>query len=160
MQNFKKWILENSTEPVEEGFMKNLALGGALMGAGMGLGGMMNGNKTTDQSLNRNPDKFIQSSSETSPDASEFFNNKTSNDKSQPLNRNPAKAIQPSSETSPDASQWLDNSDEGLSWNDKIGYFTPVYQQDGSVIYRTKNGDYKRVESKFRIGNPKYVKVN
>ncbi|MEI8270270.1 MAG: hypothetical protein WCG45_02785 [bacterium] len=37
--NFKEW-LETQPEAIEEGWMKNLAVGGALLGAGMGLGRM------------------------------------------------------------------------------------------------------------------------
>lgn len=41
MENFKEW-LKKEDEKLEEGWMKNLAVGGALLGAGMGLGRMQN----------------------------------------------------------------------------------------------------------------------
>jgi hypothetical protein len=40
MKTFEEWIEENHPESVQEGWMKNVALGGALLGAGMGIGGM------------------------------------------------------------------------------------------------------------------------
>lgn len=43
MKTFEEWIKEEHPEALEEGWMKNLAVGGALLGAGMGVGGMMRG---------------------------------------------------------------------------------------------------------------------
>ena len=40
LKNFEEWIKDNHPEAIEEGWMKNLAVGGALLGAGMGLGRM------------------------------------------------------------------------------------------------------------------------
>ena len=48
LQKFEEWLKETHPESLEEGWMKNLAVGGALLGAGMGLGRMQNGQNTPD----------------------------------------------------------------------------------------------------------------
>ncbi len=70
MKKFEDWHKEK--ESLEEGLMRNLALGGAMLGAGMGVG-------CSDGTCKTNPTKSIPSSSVTSDDAKDYLQNPESN---------------------------------------------------------------------------------
>lgn len=91
MQSYKEWVSENHPESLDEGWGKNLAVGAAIMGAGMGLGRMTKSNPQ---------DKKINSYSVTSPAAASYLNNDSSDE------------INSYSTTYPAAASYLNNSDE------------------------------------------------
>lgn len=45
------------------------------------------------------------------------------------------------------------------SWNSEIGDFRVVKQQDGSIIYKTAKGNFKKVPSQFSSTGYKFVKI-
>lgn len=71
MLKFNDWLAKNHPETIEEGWMQNLALGGAMLGAGMGIGCSRENPEACK------PDK-IQSMSVTSPDAADYFSKSSS----------------------------------------------------------------------------------
>lgn len=88
MLTFIEWLDEN--HPVEEGWAKNLAIGGTMLAAGLGAGRYMT------PSANRPADQ-IPSSSVTSPDAVDYFGDEPHEDGS--------------SWTSPDADSYFGNTE-------------------------------------------------
>ena len=68
MSNFKHWLKEQHPEVLDEGWVKKLALGGALLGTGIGVG----------CSSEQPKDCKLQSSQITSPDAGDFIPNHSS----------------------------------------------------------------------------------
>lgn len=120
MQTFEEWLELNHPEILDESwrdFGKKVAIGGALLGAGMGLG------------RGTAPDDRIPSMSVTSPDATKFLpssqeeqpnqaSNKMDNTRFQNLikrldrkrierNKGTPKEIETFPDTSPDASNYL-----------------------------------------------------
>lgn len=123
MQTFEEWLELNHPEMLDESwrdFGKKVAIGGALLGAGMGLGRGTVPSRTDDR---------IPSMSVTSPNAANFLpssqeeqpnqaSNKMHNTRFQNLinrldrkrierNKGTPKEIKPFSDTSPDASNYL-----------------------------------------------------
>ncbi len=105
MKKFDEWLRERHSEHYEENWMRNLAMGGALLGAGMGIGASMKG----------------------------------------------AAPATPAPTTSAQA----DN--EG-HWNSEIGRYKAIPQADGSYIYQSQKGNFKRVPSKLS-GGFRFVRV-
>jgi len=74
--SFYKWLEENHPEDVQEGFLKNLAVGAAIAGAGA-FGGMKYSNSKApvrnDRNVSTKIDKEIKSTRATSDDAGGFL---------------------------------------------------------------------------------------
>lgn len=143
MKKFNEWLEAEHPEILEESWFKNLAMGGALVGAGLGIGHEASG-KDNDK---------ISSSSVTSPEAAEFFpskNFKKSNKNSinTPTNN--------SMKTSTNGSDYSNNS-SNYHWNSEIGRYKAIDNGDGTYTFQTKNGNYKRVKNV--LGQNKFIKI-
>lgn len=66
--------------------------------------------------------------------------------------------------TSPDAASYFTapagQTMSKYSWSSEIGKFTYSQDKDGSYIYHTKKGDFKRIPSKFNPTGYKFVRIN
>ena len=77
---------------------------------------------------------------------------------------NNVQAASTNSTTSPDAKSFLQAQprstiDNVNHWNSEIGKYTTGYAKDGSIIYQSKNGNFKRVPSQLSPNGFKFIKI-